>query len=70
MNRTLKGYIDKLASFDGRLWAGLNLKGKIKSRQLDLAVPTNISDAQKNALKEAEKYGSSKGVSVNVISIP
>lgn len=40
LNRTVTGYIDSVANFGGRSWAGVNIPvSSITGRALDLAVP-------------------------------
>jgi hypothetical protein len=68
LNRTVTKYIDKVANFNGRTWAGVSVKGRdITGRSLDLAVPSGGSSAQNAALNQLVKYGQSQGVNVNIV---
>ena len=71
LSRTLNGYIDKVASFQGRSWAGVNIRAQdISGRALDLAVPGRGSAAQQTIINQSVRYGASRGVTVNVIIYP
>lgn len=71
MSRTLKGYVDSVASFQGRNWAGVRIRAQdITARALELAVPHSGSAAQQAAIRQAAQYGASRGVSVHVIPFP
>ncbi len=71
LSRTVMGYIDSIANFAGRSWAGANVPGSsITGRALDLAVPGAGSAAQQSVLNQAIEYGASRGVTVNVITFP
>lgn len=74
LNRTLTGYIDSVANYNGtgpQGWAGVVInQGQIMSRGLDLAIPNAGTAAQQQILNQAVQYGTSKGVQVNVIIKP
>ncbi|RWX44233.1 RHS repeat-associated core domain-containing protein [Candidatus Electrothrix aarhusensis] len=66
--RTVKGYIDKAKAFQGRKWAGANIKPhEISGRALDLIIPSGGNSAQKDILQRLIKYGKDVGVKVNVL---
>lgn len=69
LNRTLTKYIDSVAGFSGRTWAGASVSG-VSSRTLDLAVPDVGSWAQQAILSQANQYSGSMGVTLNVIIFP
>jgi RHS repeat-associated protein len=69
--RTLTGYIDSVAGFNGRTWAGVSIRsGDIAGRALNLAVPHTGSAVQQSVINQAIRYGASRGVTVNVIPFP
>lgn len=69
--RTLGGYVDKVADFQGTTWAGVAVRGQsITGRALDLAIPNSGSAAQQAIINQTVTYGASRGVSVNVIVFP
>jgi hypothetical protein len=71
LGNTLTRYIDQVATFSGRTWAGAEVRGAdITSRALDLAVPNAGSAAQQSVVNKAVQYGVQRGVSVNVIPYP
>lgn len=71
LNRMMVKYINDVASFNGRRWAGVDVPGNaIKGRALDLAVPGLGTVAQQSVLNQAVQYGATKGVAVNVIRFP
>lgn len=71
LNRTITGYIDSVANFGGRSWAGVNVPGSsITGRALDLAVPGAGNTAQQRVINQAVQYGASRGVTVNVVVVP
>jgi hypothetical protein len=71
LSRTLSGYVDKVARFQGRTWAGVRIRSQdITGRALDLAVPHSGSVAQQAIINQAVTYGASRGVTVNVIPFP
>jgi RHS repeat-associated protein len=71
LSRTLTGYVNKVASFNGRTWAGVTVRsGDITGRALDLIVPGSGSPAQRAAIQQAIQYATSRGVSLNLIIYP
>lgn len=71
LNRTLTGYVDKAAGFQGQTWAGVRIRSQdISGRALDLAIPHSGSAAQQAIISQTVKYGASRGVTVNVITYP
>ncbi|MDH2240277.1 hypothetical protein N5K27_28690, partial [Pigmentiphaga sp. GD03639] len=71
LNRTLTGYVDKVADFQGRTWAGIRIRQQdITGRALDLAIPHRGSAEQQAIISQTVRYGASRGVAVNVIPFP
>ena len=74
LNRTLSGYIDKVASYNGtgpQGWAGVIVpQSQIVGRTLDLAIPNAGTAAQQQIISQAVLNGASKGVQINVIIYP
>ncbi|MES2206723.1 MAG: RHS repeat-associated core domain-containing protein [Pseudomonadota bacterium] len=74
LNRTLTGYIDKIANYNGTTaagWAGVRIDAsQITARGLDLAIPNTGTAIQQQLINKAIQYGNSKGVQVNVIVYP
>ncbi|MGH6613388.1 LysM peptidoglycan-binding domain-containing protein [Sphingomonas sp.] len=71
LTRTLNGYVDKVAGFQGRTWAGVRIRPQdVTGRALDLAIPHSGSAAQQAIISQTVKYGASRGVAVNVIHFP
>ncbi|KVH51153.1 hypothetical protein WJ39_08300 [Burkholderia diffusa] len=72
--RTINGYIDSVASYNGTGkdgWAGVTItSSQITGRGLDLVIPNAGSVAQQQIINQAVQYGRSKGVAVNVIVHP
>ena len=69
LTRVVTGYIDKVAGFTGRTWAGVTVRGAdITGRALKLAVPAGGGTAaQQTALQAAVEYGESVGVTVSIV---
>ena len=67
--RTVRGYIDDVAAFNGRSWGGATVRGAdISGRALELAVPAGGGTAAQGAvLQSAVEYGRSVGVSVGIV---
>jgi hypothetical protein len=67
---TGRRYIDSVAAFQGRNWAGVNIRpGDITVRELILAVPPGATQAQQQALQDLVTYGAQKGVTVRIVVI-
>jgi hypothetical protein len=69
LTRIVTGYIDEVAAFSGRTWAGVTVRGAdITGRALELAIPAGSGTAaQQAALQAAVRYGQSLGVNVTII---
>jgi hypothetical protein len=68
---TLREYINDIANFTPREWAGADLEpDEIASRGLDVIVPHGGSAAQQSEIEQAIKYGARQNVTVNVIQHP
>jgi filamentous hemagglutinin len=71
LRNTLTRYVDKTAAFNGKTWAGREiLSNQINGRALEVIVPHSGTAAQQATLSQIIKYGSTKGVTVNVIPYP
>ncbi|MBS0598876.1 MAG: VCBS repeat-containing protein [Proteobacteria bacterium] len=71
LSRVLRGYVDDVAAFNGRTWAGVRIRSQdISGRALDLAIPRGGSAAQRSVLSQTVRYGAARGVNVNTIVIP
>lgn len=71
LSRTLNGYVDKAAAFNGRTWAGRTIESDdILGRGLDLAIPHSGSASQQVIINQAVQYGATRGVVVNPIIFP
>ncbi len=63
---TLKGYINKLAEFEGANWGGINTVNQIKKKVLEVGIPGGATEAQIMQINKAVQYGAENGVKVNV----
>ncbi len=64
---TLKGYIDKLADFNGASWGGRTVKSdNIKSKVLEVGIPKGVSKAQIQQMNRAVRYAKEQGVELNI----
>ena len=71
LQRTLTKYIDDVAGFSGRSWGGASVRSRdITGRALDLVIPSAGSSGQMNILNDMVNYGTSQGVTVNIITFP
>lgn len=71
LNRTLTGYVDKTAAFNGRTWARRVIQSDdILGRGLDLAIPHSGNASQQAIINQAVRYGATRGVVVNPIIYP
>ncbi len=67
LDNLLHGYINRLANFQGKLWAGVNTTN-ISSRQLMLVIPRGAgSPAQMQVIQNVVTHGASVGVKVKVV---
>lgn len=70
ITRVGRGYIDKVADYNGGTWAQITIdRSHISRRALDLAVPPGATASQKQALQSLVEYGRGKGVTVNIVEI-
>ncbi|MBL8820741.1 MAG: hypothetical protein JNL58_32265, partial [Planctomyces sp.] len=68
---TGRRYIDSVATFQGRKWAGVNIRlCDISARNLYLAVPVGATQAQRQALQDLVTYGTQNGVTVRIVVVP
>lgn len=71
LTRTVRGYIDNVAKFNGAKRDGFEvLPREVTGRALDLAIPGAGTAAQQRALGQLTEYGRLAGVTVNVIVLP
>lgn len=71
LSRTLTGYVDKAAGFNGRTWAGRTIESDdILGRGLDLAIPHSGNASQQAIINQAVKYGATRGVVVKPVIYP
>ena len=71
LKNMLTSYVDKVASFNGKTWADQVIRSNdIKGRALEIIVPHRGTAAQQATLNQIIKYGSEKGVTVDVIPYP
>jgi hypothetical protein len=70
LSSRLGSYIDKVSSFQGRPWAGVDTTGQVTSRVLDLVVPSTATAPQQAAIAQAVQYGATQNVVVHVIAYP
>jgi hypothetical protein len=67
LTSTLTRYIDNVASFQGRVWAGYRVD-QISGRALQVVVPAGpMSATQAAAIQGAIDYGASAGVAVSFV---
>lgn len=64
---TLKGYINKLAKFEGAAWGDDVVRGSdIKSKVLELGIPRGATAEQIQQINRAVEYAAEKGIKLNV----
>lgn len=67
----VRGYVDKVAKFNGQRWIGREIHAAdIKGRALVVAIPHTGNAAQQAALASLLKYGRKAGVDVTFVVIP
>ncbi len=63
-------YIDCVAAFQGRRFAGVNIRlNDILAKGLDLAIPPGATPSQMKTLRNLVLYGVQKGVSVRILVV-
>ncbi|HWO26385.1 MAG TPA: hypothetical protein VNO30_46975, partial [Kofleriaceae bacterium] len=69
LSRTVRGYIDKLAAFNGKAWGKFVVdRTEITGRALEIAIPAGVGTvAQQAALSSMVQYGRNVGVHVKII---
>ncbi|MEM6857038.1 MAG: hypothetical protein AAF559_04130 [Pseudomonadota bacterium] len=71
LRSTLTRYVDKVAAFNGKKWAGKTIRAdSVTGRSLDVVVPHGGTAAQQATLNDMIQYGSKQGVTVSVIPFP
>ena len=61
----LVNYIDDLANFKGTMHGGINTKGVIKSKVLEVGIP-GANQAQREQIQRAIKYAVEKDIKINI----
>lgn len=72
LTRTVQGYVDTLANWQGQptFWGGVRIfPNQITARVLELAIPTNATQAQLSALQQIQQNALNVGVNVQIIPI-
>ena len=70
LNRTVQGYVNKLAQWNGATWGQTTIRASdITSRQVILAVPPNATQAQMDALIQLQQWATTQGVTLSVVVI-
>ena len=63
-------YIDELAKFTPKPWAGVDIKpSELKSRELVIAIPPSPTADQLEAIEQIKAYGNEKGVTVVIVEV-
>jgi hypothetical protein len=71
LRNTLTRYVDKVAGFNGKSWAGTTIRSsEITGRSLEVVVPHSGTAAQQATLNQIIQYGAKQGVTVKVIPYP
>jgi RHS repeat-associated protein len=66
----VKGYVNNLNAFNGRDWGGLDTRGKVKLKELDVVIPGAGSAAQQAALNSAVAYAQSLNIVLKIVVLP
>jgi hypothetical protein len=67
LTRTVEGYVNKLASWQGANWGGVRIDPQmIQVRELLLAIPPDASQAQMANLQQLQTWAQSVGVTITV----
>jgi hypothetical protein len=68
--RTLNGYVDKVAAFNGRSWADVEIAGsRIRGRELQLAVPGQGTPGQQAMIQAAARRAQGMGVQLTYVKL-
>ena len=68
---TVKGYVSKLANWQGVRWGNVQIEsGQITARELLLTIPQGATQAQLAALQQLQQWASTVGVTVNITVVP
>jgi RHS repeat-associated protein len=71
LERTVQGYVNKLANWQGARWAGVNIQSvDIAQRQLLLAIPPGATEAQVTALQGLQNWAAEIGVTITIVVVP
>jgi len=67
LTRTVEGYVNKLANWQGANWGGARIDPQIiRGRELQLAIPPNASQAQMAALQQLQTWSQSVGITITI----
>jgi hypothetical protein len=62
---TIKGYVSKLAAFQGADWGGFSVKSQeITNRVLQLAIPSGASNEQLRVIEQLKQWALTQGVEI------
>jgi len=71
LTRTVQGYINTLATWQGAVWGGFEVRGAdIVGRELLLAIPPGATPAQVAALQQLQQWAQTVGVTLNIVVVP
>ena len=67
LTRTVEGYVNKLANWQGANWGGVRIDPQmIQGGELLLAIPPNASQAQMISLQQLQTWAQSVGVTITI----
>jgi RHS repeat-associated protein len=70
LTRTVQGYINALANWQGARWGGVTIQAnQIAGRELILAIPPNASQAQLQSLQQLQQWALDQGVTLTLTTV-
>jgi RHS repeat-associated protein len=70
LSSVVRGYVNDLARFQGANFAGYVIRpSMIQSRELVLAIPPGASQAQLNALSQLQRWATTIGVALKIVTV-
>jgi filamentous hemagglutinin len=70
LTRTVQGYINALANWQGARWGGVTIQAnQIAGRELILAIPPNASQAQLQSLQQLQQWAFNQGVTLTLTTV-
>jgi filamentous hemagglutinin len=70
LERTVRGYVDKVAAYEGATWNKRRIRSnEVTERALDLAVPPDGSADQFAVLRSLEQYAKQMQVILNIVEV-